>query len=617
LPEICYLLDISIVDNFRFLQLKLYFSSFQSHVKERMKNLPVCYLLALAAVIAGGVPGWSQDQNLRPVTRTIALRNAHIVTKPGDTIAFGTVVIRNGLIEAVGKNVAIPFDARIIDADSMYIHAGFIDGLSHVGIPKAEQAETGGAQGQRRGGQRPNVEDPGNPPHDLAGIQPTRLASEMISAKERSLADWRQWGFTAAHVAPEGGMFPGQGSLVLLSGGEREKIVLREPLSLYSTLEGGRGVYPATVIAVMSKWRELYQQARQAKAHEALYAKDPAGMARPEHDRVLQAFYPVIDGRMPVFFRAEDVKSAYRVLALRQDLGFPLTLVGLKQGWHLVDRLKAEKIPVLLALDLPEAKKKEENKKEQDKKEGDKAAEKKETKDPEVVALEKRRDEELKSHESQAAIFEKNGIAFGFASLSAKPREVRANLRRMIANGLSEKTALAALTTVPAQMMGVADRLGTVEKGKIANLVISDKPFFAEKSNVRFVIIDGQVFEYEAGAAAKPADPKVIASVAGRWSYKVEVPGESQQGTLTLRENNGVLEGEVSSEQAQQSQPIEGASIEDNRVNFSTRFDVGGGQNIVVEWNLTLDGDSLKGSVTVGQFGTFGVDGQRIGAPQH
>jgi len=543
---------------------------------------------------------YGQDEALPDVTNTYVLRNVNIITSPGKMIKRGAVVIKDGLIHAVGQQVDVPYQAKEIDADSMYLYAGFIDGLSHAGLKKEKSSDDSEARGRRR---RPDVDDPGNPPPAMAGIQPQRAVSSLLDPSESELKKLRELGFTAAHIVPEEGMLPGMGALVLLAGDQPEAMVLRDKVSLFSKLDPARGVYPATVIGVMSKWRELYRQARQAQTHETLYANAPEGMARPTHDPILSAFQPVLDGRLPVFFMAEDIKSIHRAFSLQRELGFPLVLAGVKEGWRVADVLKNSDTPVFLALELPDSPKKG-----KEKEDGEKDSMSKEKKE-----LEARRAEFMKDYESQAAAFAKQGIPFGFASAGAKSKDIKDNLRRMVGQGLSEEQALAALTTVPAKTLGVDKVMGTVEKGKIANLVISDKPYFEEKAKVRYVFVDGRLFEYEAKENAnKSADPSAVASAAGTWSYKINIPGQSMEGTLTLVDNDGALEGSVSNSQMPGSTQIRDGAVDDRRLSFSISYDAGG-QTITTFWELEIDGDTLEGTVSAGEYGRFDVEGERVG----
>lgn len=574
-----------------------------------MKKHPTLMVLLCLLVIPSFCWSQANTEELKTITRTYALTQATVVTEPGKMMEGTTVVIKDGLIIAVGKNVKIPIDAQVIKADSMYVYAGFIEGLSHTGIPKAEPQQGGNRQ------QAPRVKDPGSPPNDLAGITPEKKLAEAMKATDRSIADMRKLGFTAANVVPSGRMLPGQGALVLLAGDDAEEMILKDHTAFFSQLVGARRMFPSTVIAVIAKWRELYRQAELAQAHEMAYKKNPSGMARPSYDAVLQAFYPVINKEQSVFLKASDVKSAYRALSLQKEFDLPMVIAELKQGWHVADELSKRKIPVLLSMDLPKDKKDKGGKGKGDKKEGKKEEAKAD--DPfqaEREALEKRKMEAMKSHWAQAANMEKAGVTFGFSTLDVKGKDVKANLRKMIENGLSENTALAALTTIPAEMLGVSDMLGSVATGKIANLVVTDQPYFEEKSNVRYVFVDGHKFEYEVKKPSKEGDPNAKVEVGGKWSYNLEAMGQQMEGVLELVDNGGDITGTITNAAMDSNSTIESAELNGNELTFSTKMD-GGGQSVTLDYELIIDGDNMEGTVSAGQFGTFEIEGARIPNP--
>jgi imidazolonepropionase-like amidohydrolase len=578
-----------------------------------MRKHTVRWLLPFLLLLP--VLSWAQDER-PPVTRAYFINNAYVVQEPGKVIDLGGVIIRNGLIEAVGKGLKAPLDAKTLEGDSLYVYAGFIEGLSHTGVPKPKQPERGS---------RPEVKDPGNPPNDVAGIQPERSVTDLMKADDKSVADMRALGFTAAHVVPHGGMLPGQGAIVLLGGDNEREMVLRANTSLYSAFEGGQRVYPATTMAIMSKYRELYKQAEQVKGHAGKYAANSRGMARPEYDDVLAAFFPVIDKKMPVFFEVEDIKEVYRAMGLSKELGFNLVLAEVSRGQLVMDKLKSTNTPVFLTLDLPKAKKedkkekgdkdkvdkketdeKDTDEKDVDKKEGDKKV------SPEKQMMmdkaEARRDASRKELEEQAAMLAKGGITFGFSTLNVKASDVRAHLGRMIKAGLTEDQALAALTTNPAKMLGIAQVAGTVEKGKIANLVVTDKPYFAEGSNVRYVIVDGMPHEYEVKKKKGPSDPNAVVMAAGEWTITIQVPGQSTESVVTITDDGGSLSGTIASDG--DSRNLSGVSLDGDNLTFGSKFEAGG-QSISLSFDLIIDGDNIEGSVKAGGFGSFDVEGSR------
>ena len=546
----------------------------------------------------------AQDGDARPpVTTTYFIDSAIVVTRPGETVNMGGIIIRDGMIEAVGKGLKAPADAKVIGADSLYVYAGFIDGLSYAGVPKPKPDEN-----------RPRVKRPGDPPNDVAGIQPERPVAEVLDATDKSITEMRQLGFTAAHVVPRGRMLPGQGALVLLAGDSGEEMILRPSTSLFAQFRGANRVYPATTMAIMAKFRELYRGAEQGQKRMTAYDTKPRGTARPVRDKVTEAFYPVLDKEQPVFFYVDGIKETHRALSLSRELGFPLALAGVGRGQLMADRLRAANVPLFLRLELPDAKDAKPVKTDNDKK--DPNAETTATPGEESkMALEARRATAMEEFEAQAGALAKAGMTFGFSSGDVKAKDVRANLGRMIKAGLTEDQALAALTTAPAKMLGVSDVLGTVEQGKLANLVITDKPYFEEGSNVRYVFVEGAPTEYEVKKKKKkkPGDPTAVVKPAGTWAVEIDIPGQDGSGTLELTGEPDDLSGTLTV----QGEPvsISDASVSGDNLTFSTKVDAGG-QSLTLNFDLTITGDAFEGSVSVGAFGTFDVEGSRTSGPE-
>lgn len=550
------------------------------------------------------------SSKLKPVNRTYALTNVHIMQAPGKSLGLGTVLMKDGLIIGVGNNVSIPADAQRIKADSMYVYPGFIDGASHTGVPKPKADRN-----------RPRVEVPGNPPNDRAGIMPARSVKDLIDPEDKSIASMRALGFTAAHVVAHENPLPGKGAIILLSGEDADAMMFREHASMYSTLQGNRGVYPGTVIGVMAKFRDLYRNAELSKSHAEKYANDPAGMTRPNNDRVLSAFYPSIDKKQAIFFNTQSIGNAHRAMTLQKELGFPLVLTELQQGWDLIDKIKRTGATVFLSTDLPKDPSEKKDKKADKKEEGEMSMA-----DKEKAALEMRKVEFYKKHASQAAKFSEAGIDFGFSNLEASTKDVKSNLMTMIKHGLSEEAALAALTTTPAKLLGVSAVMGTVEKGKMANLLVSDKPYFDEKSQVRYVFVDGNMHEYEAKAKKKkkdksgegnPSGEANFAAVVGEWSFEAETPGQSGTGTITIKEDGGELVGTLVSDQSPdgEEQELENISLDGDELSFSFSVD-GGGQTMNIEVTVTVEGENFEGELEVGSFGSFPLKGQRTSGPE-
>lgn len=521
------------------------------------------------------------------------LKNVFIIKSPETPPYFGEILVDDGLIKQISKQIKAPYDAQVMDLDSMYVYAGFIDGLSRTGIPKPEERD------------RKEAKDPGNPSNEMAGITPEKRASGMYSNSEKSIEAMRKAGITLSHSAPYGRMLPGSGMLALNSGDSKEMAMVKDDVSCFSQFVAAPGVYPGNKIAVMAKWRELYNQAKFADKHINKYKNAKKGMERPDYDEATLGMIPVVNKGKAIFFKAEDLQSVYQVMSLKKDLGFNLVVTELKQGWKAIDDLKAIQAQVLLSLDIPASEKKKEE--ESDKKEDATKA------DAEKEKLIAKRDKAISEYQMQAGKFEKANIPFAFSFLESKPKDLHKNIRIAIENGLSEKGALAALTTNAAKMLGVSDIVGTVENGKIANLVITDKPYFEEKAKIKFVFVDGKKFEMEEKKKKKKKsgdgegeEPNVV----GTWSYEIEAPTPNNTGSMTITKEEDVYTVTVKNPADGAEEAIEDVELSDGGMSFSFSVPMGD-FDLDLSWDLTFDGDSFEGNVTAGDFGTFPVKGDR------
>jgi len=527
----------------------------------------------------------AQEISLKPVTQAYVLRNVTVVSSPGNVTPGATLVIKDGLIHSLGTNINIPVDAIPVDTDSLFVYAGFIDGLGQAGI-KQPKDDNG----------RPDVDDPGNPPNEIAGITPYKTVRENLDAAEKSVNDLRRSGFTMAHVVPSGGMLPGMGSIILLAGKGSNEMVYRDQVSLFSKLEGARRVYPSTVMGVMAKFRELYRNAELLKRNSGLYASNPSGMQRPIADQSLQAFQPVINNELPVMFEAADVKSIQRVFTLRDELGFRLMLAGVKQGWDLSEEIKSENIPVFISLDLPEWK--EEKK--------DSAAEESDEK----IALERRKSEMLASLYSLPSTWSSAGIRFGFSTLGAKPADIHKTLITMKEKGVSEDVLLSGLTTGPAALLGLSTVAGTIEPGKLANLVVTDGNYFDKDSEVKYVFVEGEMFPYESKPKPK-GDKSAGTELAGTWNYSAQTPNGTGTGQIVLRKQGSSYTGEIRDGQTGYSFELNDVLVDGSNVSFQFNYNDGTNQ-LPLSVNLDVSGNTFSGMVDGGPIGTFPIEGNRV-----
>lgn len=561
-------------------------------------------LLTLLSMVLFFQLGAQNSDTAKEVTSTYLLKNANVVQQPGKVLANTSVLIRDGLIVEVSKNIKPPFDAQVINADSMYIYAAFIDAATHVGIPKPEKED------------RPDVKDPGNPPLDIAGVTPQHTAADQIAYGDKSIEDMRKAGFGYLHVMPRGQMLPGTGTIITTGEGSREELLLRDETAFFSQLVSARGVFPNTIIGVMSKYRDVYKNAELSLQNRTAYTKNPKGVQRPSMQKEYLAMEPLVTKEMPVFFAAQKVKDIYRVLTLQEELGFDLVLTDIRQGNRILADIQSKNIPVVLSMELPKKieDKKKDDKKKDEKAEADKESAKKEDK-KEVVdeakqAFDERKKQAYDTYEAQASDFVKAGVPIAFSTLSVKAKEVKPNIERMIAKGLTADAALAALTTQAAATLGISDVAGTIEKGKLANIIVSDKPYFEEKAKIKYSVNDGKLYTYEAEKKKKASDGEA-GDITGTWSYTLEIPGDETNGTMIIAKDGEEYSIKIdSSDEPGDYEDAFDVELDDNELTFGLSVD-NDGYMLNIVGTLTIDGDEFEGTLTIADLGAFPIAGSR------
>ena len=580
------------------------------------------------------------DYDIYPeVTSTYLINDVHIQKSPQDSFGLGDILIEDGYIKQVARQINAPSNALVIEGDSAYVYPAFIDPLSHAGIKKEEDKKD-----------QPRVKFQSHPPNAVVGITPEKHAHAMVDAKNESIKALKSNGFAIANVAPRGSMLPGQSSLMLLSGDSNEDMILKEGTGMYMQLKGTRGFYPTTIIGVMAKWRDLYRQATYLDKHQQATRSSQGPFKRAKADKALTSLIPVTKKQQPLFMRAEKAKDIHKAIALQNDLGYNLILAEVKQAGPALEKIKANNIPVLISAKLPKEEKKK-GKKKGDKEKGDKEKMKKGDKkgkkdmdemkemskekmkeksmkkdmkdkekeeDPETKALKARKMKSYKEYLGQASMLEEAGIKFGISMLDSKPSTIKKSLNRMIKAGLSKEAALAALTTNPAQMLGISDKTGTIGNGKMANLFLSDGPYWDEDSNIKYLFVEGEMTEFEVKEKKKgdgEIDKASMSLVKGKWSYEVETPMGTFDGSVVITGDEDLEIKIYSSEEP--DDPLDGREISFSDSVLSYVMDVDmGSASIPATTKVTIDGDSFSGTVTMEGMGSMPITGSKVSGPE-
>lgn len=432
-----------------------------------MPHLPLRLGARLARILAliGGV--WAAHPapaiETEPLPRVHALTGARVVVAPGRVLDQATVVLRDGVIEACGPRVAVPSDARVWDLAGKTIYPGLLD-------PYAVVAAASEATGKAA---TPENATPGEHP----ALHPQRDCSDLPELAPRA-EKLRRAGFTTVAWAPGEGLLRGSGCVANTGEGALAANLLRPRWAQVARLAptGGEGRYPASLMGAVALFRQTLLDARWHRQAQEAFGRNPAQI-RPPQSATLAALEAVARGEETLLVETEDILDSLRALALAREYSLRLFLVGNGEEYKRLVQLAAQPVPHLLPLAFPAAPKL---------KAGEELA----------LGLDELRHWNAAPDNPRLLLAAGLTVAFTAHRLS-EPAEIFARLARAMAQGLTADQALAGLTTAPAELLGLAGRAGSVEPGKMANLVIVDGDLFVDKPKLRAVWVDGKPYEIE------------------------------------------------------------------------------------------------------------------------
>jgi hypothetical protein len=511
-------------------------------------------------------------------TDTYAITNARIVTVSGAVIEKGTVVIRDGLIAAVGANATVPADARVIDGSGLTVYPGLIDANTSLGIPEpAPTASPAGGQGG--GGFLANLLRPPTAPAtnstQPAGLQPEILAEDLIRTGGDPVEVSRSAGITTALTAPRTGIWMGQSALINLAGDTTQQMIVRSPVAMHVGFTPLGGGYPGSLLGVFAALRQTMLDAQRYREAQRIYDQSPRGLRRPSQDRSLEALLPVLEGRIPVVMYADREREIQRALDLASEFKLKVMIAGGLESWKLADRLQKENVPVLLSLNFPK-----------------RTTAAVPEADPESLRVLRERVAAPKTAGKLASA----KVRFAFQSGGVTPiTDFVANAAKAIENGLSKDDALKAFTIRSAEIFGVADRLGSIETGKIANLTVTRGDLFDRNSRVTHVFIDGRPVDLR--PATPPAGGPGQSMSAGAWTLAVDLGQGELAVTLTLQQEGERVRGSIQG--ALGTVDIANASVGPaGEIRFTAPVTLEG-QTTEATFTGTITGNEMKGAVNI------------------
>lgn len=380
--------------------------------------------------------------------QTVAIVGGTVYPVSGPAIQNGTVLMRDGKIVAVGANVTVPSDAVRIDASGKIVTPGFIDASTDLGL-----VEIGGEPSTRDANAR-----------GTAGIAASFRSWDGLNSESVLWAPTRNEGVTSVVVVPGGGMIAGQAAIVDLVNGTAAQMIRRAPVAMYAQIDEPRGAQTNARGELIGKLRNLIEDVKFYQAHRADYDRSASReLSAPRAD--LEAMIPVVEGRMPLAIDANRVDDIEAALRLAKEYNLKIIITGGAEAWLAASDLAAAHVPVITGAmnNIPTS------------------------------------FSTLNQRQENLGILSKAGVPVAIIGNNGDGDEEQFNVRNVkyeagnaVSYGMSHDAALRAVTLTPAELFGVADRVGSLQAGRDANVVVWSGDPFEFSTRVEHVYIHGQ-----------------------------------------------------------------------------------------------------------------------------
>ena len=385
----------------------------------------------------------------------VAIRNATIYPVTSAPIANGTIVFSNGLITAVGANVSVPAGATVIDGSGLSVYPGLIDSGSQVGL--TEISSVAGT----------------NDTNELGDLNPNARAEVAVNPHSNLIPVTRINGITTVIAEPAGGIISGSSALIQLSGWTPQEMTLKAPVAMHIHFprlrnsafaetpqdEEAEKEAKKNYTSQVEKLRDVFRDAQAYAKAQSARTKDTS-VKRFDRDVMLDAMVPVVEGREPVIMHADFARDIRAALKFGDEFKLKMILADAADVAKVIPDLKSRNIPVILGpiLDIPP-----------------------------------REDDPYDLIFTNAKTLFDNGVRFSIQSSDAhNARNLPYHAAMCAAFGLPKEEALKAITIYPAQIFGVADKIGSLETGKIANVIVTNGDPLEIVTQVKRVFIGGE-----------------------------------------------------------------------------------------------------------------------------
>jgi len=381
--------------------------------------------------------------------QTIAITGGRVFPVSGPPVDDATVLVRDGRIVAVGANVAIPAGAERIDARGKWVTPGLFNPSTQLGLVEVGAvAET--RQGNAQGGERDRI-------HAAfrvwEGVNP---ASVLFAAA-------RNEGITSVMIHPNGGLVAGQAAVIDLVPGSATDMLVRGPVAMVAQVRDAAAAGTGAKGELLLRLRELLDDTRAyQRSRDRFDRGESRELAASRSD--LEAMIPVLEGRLPLLVAADAARDIEAALTLAREYGLRIAIAGGSEAWRVADKLAAARVPVLAGAlnNIPE------------------------------------NFSTLGARQENPGLLRRAGVEVLLLGTGSDPesfnvRNIRQEAGNAVAYGMTWDDALRAVTLAPAQLFGVADRIGTLQPGRVANIVVWSGDPFEFSTRAERVLVRGRV----------------------------------------------------------------------------------------------------------------------------
>ncbi len=439
-----------------------------------------------------------------------ALINANIVQNSSKMIKNGIIIIRDGIIENVGKNIKIPADAYIIDLKGKWVYPGFIEPYL---VFKSNKQKTPGAPYEKF----KNKKQKKGTHYWNEKINPQKDIVEEYYPDEKLINEYLKLGFTSALFVPQKGIFKGKSALFSLRKDKPTLTLIKKEIFEHIGFEYNSTdeEYPNSLMGAIALIRQVFYDAIWHKRVWEYYEKNK-NIKKPEFISNLKDLEPFMEGKKKIIFETKNDIDIYRVKKIAKEFNLDFVILGSGYEYRQIEALKNLKNPLILPINYPKDLKFETPE--------------------EAIDVNLEDLEHFKYAPFNPYLLYKNKIDFALTTYGLKdPSEFYDNLREAIKRGLPEGYALKALTEIPAKLFSVYDKLGSIEKGKFAHLLITDGKIFNKGTQIYEVFVDGKRIILK----------EEKREIKGKWKVLLRLKNKKIEGKMEIRGKDEKLNGNL------------------------------------------------------------------------